>query len=121
MHEKDKLLKENDLPKKNISALKAEVSESAEKTSFGFYELQKIVKLLKFDIEKMVNSSKNLDLMLGNQRPCFEKSSLRYEKKENKEQFKNSQSEVPVCIYCFKKSHFSEKCFSLRKAKKERK
>ena len=81
---------------------------------------QKIVKLLKSDLEKMVNGSKNLDLMLGSQRPYFEKSGLRYEKEENKKLPKSSQSKAPTCIYCFKKGHSSKKCFSRRKAKKQK-
>ena len=68
----------------------------------------------------MENGSKNLDLMLGSQRPYFEKKKigLGYEKEENKESSKNSQNKVPVCIYCFKKGYSSKKYFSLRKAKK---
>ena len=51
----------------------------------------------------MVNSSKNLDLMLGSQRPYFKKSGLGYKKEENEKLSKSSQSKVPTCIYCFKK------------------
>ena len=109
-HEKDELLKENHFLNKNVNVLKAEVSESA----------QKIVKLLKFDLKKMVNGSKNLDLMLGSQGLYFEKSRLAYEKEENAKSFKSSQSKVPIYIYCFKKSHSFEKCFSRRKAKKQK-
>ena len=95
-HEKDEVLKENDLCKNDINALKAKVSESALKASSDVFILQKIVKLLKYDLEKMINGSKNLDLMLGSQRPYFEKSSLGYGKEENKESSKNSQSKTLV-------------------------
>ena len=65
---KDELLKENNLLKKDISALKIETFESAQKASYDVSKLQKIVKLLKSGLKKMVNGSKNLDLMLGGQR-----------------------------------------------------
>ena len=68
----------------------------------------------------MVNCSKNLDLILGSQRPYFEKLGLGYEKEENAKSFKSSKSKVPLCIYYFKKSYSSEKCFSQRKAKKQK-
>ena len=41
------------------------------------------MKLLKYDLEKMVNGFKNLDLMLGIERPYFEKLGLGCEKEEN--------------------------------------
>ena len=75
-HEKDMILNENNLLKKDVNAFKAEVFESAQKTSYDVLELQKIVKLLKSDIENMVNGSKNLDLMLGNQRPYLKNQDL---------------------------------------------
>ena len=68
----------------------------------------------------MMNGSKNLDLMLGSQRPFFEKSGLGYEKKENKDPPKSSQNKVPTCIYYFEKGHSSEKYFSRRKVKKQK-
>ena len=63
--------------------MKIEISEFAQNTSSDIFELQKIVKLLRYDLEKMVNGSKNLDLMLGSQRPYFERSKLGNEKEEN--------------------------------------
>ena len=72
-HEKDELLKENELIKKDANALKAEVFESAQKTSSNVSELQRIVKLLKYGLEKRVNGFKNLDLVLGIQRPYLQK------------------------------------------------
>ena len=68
----------------------------------------------------MVNGSKNLDLMLGSQRPYFDKTGLGYEKEQDEKLSKSSQSKVPICIYCFKKGHSSEKCFSRRKAKRQK-
>ena len=68
----------------------------------------------------MVNGSKNLDLMLGSQRPYFDKTGLGYEKEEDGKLPKNSQSRVLTCIYCFKKGHSFEKCFSRRKAKRQK-
>ena len=58
--------------------------------------------------------------MFGSQRLYFEKSGLGYEKEKNGEPSKSSQSKVPICIYYFKKGHSSEKCFSLREAKKQK-
>ena len=61
------LSKENTLLQKDVDALKAKVSESTQKTSFDVSKLQKTVKLLKSNLEKMVNGFNNLDLMLGSQ------------------------------------------------------
>ena len=117
-HKKDELLKENDLLKKDADALKAKVFESAPKTSSNVSELQKIIKLLKYYLEKMVNGFKNIDLILGSQRPYFEKLGLGYEKEENEKASRSSQDNVPICIYCFKMGHSSEKYLSRRKTKK---
>ena len=68
----------------------------------------------------MVNGSKNLDLMLGSQRPYFNMTGLGYKKEENEKLSKNPQSKVPTCIYFFKKGHSSEKCFLTRKAKRQK-
>ena len=68
----------------------------------------------------MENDSKNLDLMLGSQRPYLNKMGLGYEKEKNKKLSKNSQSKVPTCIYYFMNGYFSKKCFSRRKAKDRR-
>ena len=111
-HEKDELLKNY------ANALKIEVFESAQKICSNISELQRTVKLLKYEIEKMVYGSKNLDLMLGNQISYFEKLELRYTKEESEKLSKSSQHKVPTCIYCFKKGHSFEKCFLRRKEKK---
>ena len=66
----------------------------------------------------MVNGSKNLDLMLGGQKPYFDKIGLGYEKQEDEKPSKDSQSKISSCIYCFEKEHTSERWFSRRKAKK---
>ena len=89
--------------------MRTEVSEASQNTSFDISELQKIVKLLKSNLEKMVNGFKNLDLMLGSQRPYFDKMRLEFEKEDDEKPSKNSQSKVPACIYCFKKGHSSKK------------
>ena len=68
----------------------------------------------------MVNGSKNPDLMLGSQRPYFDKTGLGYEKEENEKLSKNPQSKIPTCIYCLKKRHSFKKCFSRRKAKRQK-
>ena len=96
-----------------------EVYEVAQRTS-DVSELQKIVKLLKSNLEKMVNGSKNLDLIFGSQRPYFEKIRLRCETKEDEKSSKDSQSKISSCIYCFKKSHSSKKYFSRKKAKRQK-
>ena len=58
--------------------------------------------------------------MLGSQSPYFDKKGLGFEKEDDKKSPKNSQSKIPICIYCFKKGHPSEKCFSRRKAKRQK-
>ena len=68
----------------------------------------------------MVNGSKNLDLMLRGQKPCFDKIRLGYEEQENEKSSEDSESRISSCIYCFKKGHTSERCFSRRKAKKQK-
>ena len=68
----------------------------------------------------MVNGAKNLDLMLGSQRPYFDKTRLGFEKQEDKKASIDSQSKNFSCIYCFKKGHTSERCFSRRKAKRQK-
>ena len=65
MHEKTKLLNNNILLQKDVTTLRDEVSETRKKASFDVSKLQKTSKLFKLDLEKMVNSSKNLDMMLG--------------------------------------------------------
>ena len=42
----------------------------------------------------MVNGSKNLDLMLGGQKPYFDKTRLGYEKQEDEKPSKDSQSKI---------------------------
>ena len=90
------------------------------KTRFDVSELQKTVKLLKSNLEKMVNGSKNLDMMLGGQKPYLDKTGLGFEKEDDEKSSKESQKEIPTCIYCFKKGHTFENCFPIRKAKKQK-
>ena len=85
--------------------MRTKVSEVSQNTSFDVFELQKTVKLLKSDLEKMVNSSKHLDMMLGSQRPYFDKMRLGFEKEDDEKPTENSQSKIPTCIYCFKKGY----------------
>ena len=110
------MLKENTSLKKDVTTPRIEVSEASQNTSFDASELQKIVKLLKSDLEKMMNGSKNLDLMLGSQRPYFDKMGLGFEKEDDEKLAKNSQSKIPTCIYYFKK--FSRSKAKRQKAKK---
>ena len=49
--------------------MKTKASKVNQNVSSNVSELQNLVKLLKFDLEKMVNGSKNLELMLGDQKP----------------------------------------------------
>ena len=107
---------DNILLQKDVTALKSEVSETRSKSTSDVSELQKTVKLLKSDLEKMVNGSKNLDLMLGGQKPYLDKTGLGFEKRDDEQGSKGSSHQIPVCIYCFRKGHSSEKCFSRRKA-----
>ena len=114
---KERLQNDNILLQKDIIALKTEVSETCSKSSSDVSELQKIVKLLKSDLEKIVNGSKNLDLMLSGQKPYLDKTGLGFEKEDEEQSFKDFLYQIPTCVYCFKKGHSSERCFSRRKAK----
>ena len=67
----------------------------------------------------MVNGSKNLDLMLGGQKPYLDKIGLGYKEEVNEKASTDSQHKSPACIYCFKRGHSSKKCFSGRKAKQK--
>ena len=67
----------------------------------------------------MVNGSKNLDLMLGGQKPYLHKNGLGFEKEDDEQSSKDSSNHIPACIYCFKKGHSSKICFSRRKAKQK--
>ena len=102
-----------------MSVLKTKVSEISQKTSSNVFELHNLVKLLKSDIDKMVNGSKNIDLMLGGQKPYLDKTGLGYVKEVNEESSKDSQHKIPACIYYFKWGHSSEKYFSRMKAKRK--
>ena len=68
----------------------------------------------------MVNGSRDLDLMLGCQRPYFDKTGLGFEKEDNEKSPKNSQRKIPTCIYCYKMGHLSKKCFSRKRQKDKR-
>ena len=68
----------------------------------------------------MVNGSKNLDMMLGGQKPYLDKTRLDFEKESDKKSSKESQNNIPTCIYCFKKGHTFEKCFSRKKAENQK-
>ena len=110
------LSKENSLLQKDVTTLKTKASEINRNTSSDVSDLQNLVKLLKSDLEKIVNGSKNLDLMLGGQKPYLNKIRLGYEEEVSS---KDSQHKIPTFIYCFKKGHSYEKCFSRRKAKQK--
>ena len=67
----------------------------------------------------MVNGSKYLDLMLGSQKPYLNKIGLGFEKGDDEPSSKDFSYQIPACIYYFKKGHYSERCFSKRKAKQK--
>ena len=115
---KTKLLNDNILLQKDITALRNEVSKTRTKASSDVSELHKTIKLLKLDLAKMFSGSKNLDMMLGGQKLYLDKTGLGFEKESDEKSSKKSQNNIPACIYCFKKGHTYEKCFSRRKAKK---
>ena len=114
-----KLLKEKALFQKDVTTLKIEISKVSQNTSSDISGLQKTIKLLKLDFKKMINGSKNLDLMLGSQKPYFDKIRLGYEKEDNEKSSKDSQNKIPTCIYYFKKGHTFERCLSRRKARRQ--
>ena len=68
----------------------------------------------------MVNGSKNLDTMLNGQRPYLDKTGLGFEKEEDEKLSKEFHNKIPACIYYFKKGQTSERCFSRRKAKRQK-
>ena len=69
----------------------------------------------------MVNGSKNLDLMLGGQKPYLDKTGLGYVEEANEISSKDPQLKIPTCIYYFKRGHSSERCFSTWKIKQKMK
>ena len=113
------LLDENSLLQKDVIILKTEVFKMNQNTSSNVSKLQNLVKLLKSDLGKMVNGSKNLDLMLGGQKQYLDKTGLGYVEEVNEESSKHSQHKIPACIYCFKMGHSFEKYLSRRKAKQK--
>ena len=48
-------------------------------------------------------------MMLGGQKPYLDKIGLGFEKEDDMKSSKESQNQIPACIYCFKKGHTSEK------------
>ena len=48
------------------------------------------------------------------------KTGLGFEKEDDEKSAKISQSKIPTYIYYFKKGHSSRKCFSRRKAKRQK-
>ena len=58
--------------------------------------------------------------MLGIKRPYFDTIGLRFEKEDDEQSSKDFQNKIPTCIYYFKKGHSSKKCFSRRKAKRQK-
>ena len=57
-----------------------------------------------------MNGSKNLDLMLGGQKPYLDKTGLGYVEEANEISSKDPQLKIPTCIYCFKREHSSKRC-----------
>ena len=54
----------------------------------------------------MVNGSRNLDLMLGSQRPYFDKTGLGFENEDDEKSSKNSQSKnLPIYIALRRDTH----------------
>ena len=59
-------------------------------------------------------------MMLGGQKPYLDKIGLGFEKEDDMKSSKESQNQIPACICCLKMGHTSKKCFSRRKAKKQK-
>ena len=116
-HEKTNLLKENNLFQKDVTALETEAFEVAQKASSYAFELQKTVKFLKSDLEKMVNGSKNLGLMLGSQRPYVDKIGLGFEKEEDEKSSEDSQSKISSCILALRRNTLLKEAFLEEKQK----
>ena len=92
--------------------MKTKVYEDNQNASTDISKLQNLVKLLKSDLERMVNGLKILNLILGSQKPYLDKTRLGYVEEENEISSKDPQSKSPTCIYCFKKGYSSGTCFS---------
>ena len=106
-HKKERLQNDNILLRKDVIALKIEVSETRSKSSSDVSELLENCKTSQSNIEKMVNGSKNLDLMLGGQKSYLDKTVLGFEKEDDEQSSKDSSYQTPACICCFKKgTHF---------------
>ena len=103
----------------DVPSLETKISEISQNTSSDVSKLQNLVKLLKSDLEKMVNGSKNLDLMLGGQKPYLEKTRLGYKEEVYEGLSKDSQHKILGGIYCFKRRHSYKKCFFRRKVRQK--
>ena len=73
-HRKIELSKENSLLQKDVTVLKTKASEINQNTSSDVSKLQNLVKLVKSDIQNMVNGSKNIDLLACIY--CFKRGTL---------------------------------------------
>ena len=58
--------------------------------------------------------------MHGGQRPYLDKTGLGFEKEEDEKSSKESQNKIFTCIYYFKKGYTSKRCFSRKKAKRQK-
>ena len=63
------------------------------------------MKLLIYNLQKMVNGSKNLDLMLKGQRPYLDKTGLGYVEKYDEESVRILSKQPKVCHLYFKYGH----------------
>ena len=64
-------------------------------------KLKKIIKLLTSNLDKMVNGTKNLDMMLGGQRPYPDKTSLDYVEIRAEESIKKALYKKPSWLLLF--------------------
>src|SRR5262249_55514828 len=106
--QKEKFVLEN-----NFQNLEKNFSEKLQEAQKEKSELQKVSTLLRHNLEKMANGSKNLDLMLGGLRPYGEKSGLGFEEKvsENSAATTSKQKRCKTfCRICCKRGHAYDKC-----------
>ena len=94
--------------------------EPSHDTSSKIFVLWKKVILLTYDL-KIVNSSKNLDLILSGQTPYLHKVSLDYVEKYDEESIRNMLEKPKFCHFFFKYGHSSKECFLIRKAIRKKK
>lgn len=98
-------------------SLETEATVLVEKAEEAMYHAQKTNALLLKDLERMVNGSKMLDLLLGGQKPYKDHTGLGYVPVFHEDTLipPTDREPIPTCLFCFKHGHDREKCPLLKK------